>query len=306
MRRYCICRNIFIPLCLCCIIIFGWCEHSQGATQEDTALRAIQDQIITLRKEFKLQMQQAGSDRQAIYENIQLKLKEITEAQNTSKKIQPELMAQVEQLLPTLETYGKQIDKFEQMVAAIEAGTHETLDSIEAQLATIKQQGIRKTNRSQYTAIGSDSEPVIDSGEEPGRDVGSEDPTRPSPLDLAPGKLFRLAYGFFRQGEYDVAIGGFQKFLIDFPKSELAGAAQYWIAESFNRLEEYDLAIQEYSLLIQTYPRDAKIGDAQYGIGMALLKLGRADEARQKFQYVADHFGGTIAGQKAQKRLGEF
>ncbi len=301
MRRHHICRNTLIQMCLCYTIIFGWSGYSQGATKEDVALQDIQEQIIALRKEFKLRMEQAGGDQHAIYENIQLKLKELIDVQSARNELHPKLIAQVEKLLPTLEAYGKQIDNFEQMVNAIETGTNETLDSIEAQLAAAKRKGIQNMSHSPREATTPESEPGLDSSSSgSGADQGQS-----SPLDLAPGKLFRLAYGFFRQGEYDVAIGGFQKFLTDFPNSELAGAAQYWVAESFNKLEEYELAIQEYSYLIQTYPRDAKIGAAHYGIGMALLKLGRADEARQKFQYVVDHFSGTIAGQKAQKRLGE-
>ena len=72
------------------------------------------------------------------------------------------------------------------------------------------------------------------------------------------------------------------------------------------KLEEYEIALQEYNRLLNSYPRNDKVPDAHYGIGSALLKMGNTNEAQTKFRYVADHFGGTIAAKKAQKRLEEF
>ncbi len=118
-----------------------------------------------------------------------------------------------------------------------------------------------------------------------------------------PGQLFRAAYGFYRDADYETAIAGFQKYLEDFPDGQLTGAAYYWIAESLMKLDEYELAIQEYQRLIQQYPRNDKVPDAYYGIGVAELKFGQTEQARARFQYVVDHFGGTIAAQKAQNRL---
>ena len=71
------------------------------------------------------------------------------------------------------------------------------------------------------------------------------------------------------------------------------------------RLGEYETARQEFNRLLKTYPRDDKAPDAYYGIGVALQKLGKPDEAKTRFQYVLDHFGETIAANKARSRLQE-
>lgn len=273
-------------------------DVSYGASADQTALlEQIQEQIITFRQEFKQRMTRTDEDRQAVYENLQQKFEELTELQASYLEVQPEILKKIQTLSPVLEQYEQQIDELEAMLNSMEATMSQNLDAIESELLDIKKHGVRRP-QSRVASPGS----RLQEGEQAG-----DDEMRPSPLDqLSEGELFRLAYQFFRDREYEVAIGGFQKFLTEFPQSQLAGAAQYWIAESFNNLEEYQIAIEEYDHLLAKYPGTDKSSDAHYGIGVAQARLGNMEEARAKFQYVINQYPGTIAAQKAQRRLEEF
>lgn len=258
-------------------------KPTQTAAKVDrkAMLRQIQNDVQVLRNEFHARMALAEKDQQAIYDNLHGKLGEI--AAQYGKTNPADAMKTLEAFQAALEKHGADIDALDQALTKMETETTAKLDALDADIKSGKR-----------TARPHDLPPANAAGEDEG-----------SSIDLAPGKLFRLAYRYFMEQEYDVAIGGFQKFLADFPQHQLAGAAQYWVAESFLRLGEFETARQEFDRLLKTYPRDDKVPDAYYGIGVALQKLGKPDEAKTRFQYVLDHFGETIAANKAQSRLQE-
>ena len=267
-----------------------------GAVEQEQVLTEIQKQIIALRQEFKQRIEKAEEDRRALHQDLHQKFSTLSETQSTLTISQP-VIQKLEKFVVFLEKYEIQIDLLEQAFDTMETTMNATLDDIEAQLVAVREHGIQRPS------ISSVAVPT-----EPGEAEPTEtEPEEESPsLNFAPGQLFRAAYRMYMDGEYEIAIAGFQKFLQEYSDSQLVGAAQYWIAESLVKLEEYEIAIQEYERLIKTYPQNDKIPDTHYGIGVALLKLGRADEAKLKFQYVNDHFAGTVAARKAQNRLEEF
>jgi tol-pal system protein YbgF len=267
-------------------------SFGQTENQADP-LADIQNQIIALRDEFKLWIQRAEGDRTAIQKNIQTKLEALKEAQESTDTAYPELKEEVEELQALIESYDKNISTFEQTLDSIESTMHGNLDKIEATLAELKVQGLVLRSRRRQI---DDSDEAIDA---------TPTPAAPA-MNFPAGQLFRAAYRFYMEGDYDTAIAGFQKFLEDFPDSDLAGAAQYWIAESLAKVEEYEIAIREYDRLLQKYPQSDKLAAAYYGKALALLQLGRNDEAKSLFMYVRDHFPGTIDAKKSENRLKDF
>jgi len=259
---------------------------TSAAVEQEAALEEIQRQIIQVRNDFKQRIQQAEQDRQAIQENLNTKLQEVLSGHQSVQTSFAEFQQNLEALHTVLDAYDSQIADFEQHFDALETEMNTQLDTIEARLADIKQHGIR---RKPATGPGSRPEP----GEAESGPI----------FDFAPGQLFRAAYRTYMEGDYEVAIAGFQKYLEQYPETQLAGAAQYWTAEALSRLEAYEIAIQEYDRLIQTYPQNDKIPDAYYGKGLALLQSGYSAEAREQFTHVINHFPNTPAAQKAARRL---
>lgn len=277
---------------LCLLILSGMGSLSFGQVEKQAdPLEEIQNQIIALRNEFKLWIQRAEGDRIAIQKNIQAKLGNLKTDHQPIETAYPELKDEIDQLQALIESYDESISTFEQTLDSIETTMHDQLDTIEATFTEIKAQGLVRKSRQRASDGTHDAEAA---------------PAPDAPLlDIPAGQLFRAAYRFYMEGDYDTAIAGFQKFLADFPDSDLAGAAQYWIAESLANVEEYEIAIQEYDRLLQKYPQSDKLAAAYYGKALALLKLERIDEARSLFMYVRDHFPGTIDAKKSENRLTE-
>lgn len=286
--------------------ISGLAGNACGAVAQEQVVQDIQDQIISFRKEFKQRIARTEEDREAVYKNIQQKFNALNDSQLALNELDPEMLEQLEKIQPMLEKYGEQIAVLEEMMTAMETTMQGRLIELEAQLEAEKA-GVSSGNAPRRRIDENDypTPPLDTTGTEVGTGEAEGEEEEGGSLNLSEGELFRLAYRFYTEGDYDVAIGGFQKYLIDFPEGQLAGPAQYWIAESFLKLEEYEIARQEFERLIGQYPRDNKVADGHYGIGVALLKLGNVAEAQVKFQYVLDHFGGTIAAERAQRRLEE-
>ncbi len=77
--------------------------------------------------------------------------------------------------------------------------------------------------------------------------------------------FYHSVYTAYVNGDFERAIGGFQKFLDTYPQSKLADISQFWIAESFFSLGEYETANQEYDRLLQKYPNSDKVPAAVFG-----------------------------------------
>lgn len=270
-----------VSISIGCLLMFGLGQESFGASDQKNALAEIQNQIIALRNEFKGQIEKVAKDQATIDEYLRTRLENLLNTQQALNTSYPAYKDQVNTLAATLNAYNDKITALEQGVANIETAMNQNLDSVATQLAGIKKHGLKRAAKAANT-------PAAD---------------EPPPLDVSCGQLFRAAYRFYMDNDYETAVAGFQKYLADCPNTPLTGAAQYWIAEAFGRLGAYDAAIQEYDTLIKKYPQNDKVADAYYGKGMALLKLGKPAEATPLFAYVLKLFPGTIAAKKAEAQL---
>lgn len=290
--------HILLLLSLSCVLMFGFTQAVFGQAQTVDPFDEVQQEIIALRNEFKQWTQKAEQDQGLIHQHIGDKLKELLDQAKDYNAAYPERLEKVQQVQAAIDSYNSGLETLERTLTIIEEKMNAGLDEIETTLTEIEVRGVQRRS----TAAEPGGLPVPDAT---GLVEGSQPEEGVPMLQIPPGQLFRAAYGFYMEGDYDTAIAGFQKYLIDYPDTQLAGAAQYWIAESLAKVEEYDIALQEYDRLLTQYPQNDKLPDGYYGKASVLLKLGQTEEARQLLQYVVDHFGGSIAARKAENRLQE-
>lgn len=278
-------RFITVVVCisLCLLMLTGVLCSSSRAAESTDPFTDLQNQVLALRNQYKLYMQKTEQDHLAIQETVKAKLEEFATTQQANLSAYAELKKALTPLETAMTRYNTDITDIETTVNAIETQLTTQFDEIETRLKTIHAQALTQGS---------------------GKSEGKEAPTLEQ-LEIPAGQLFRAAYKFFTEGDYDTAIAGFQKYLTDYPNTELEGAAHYWIAESFAKLQEYETALAEYDTLIQKYPQNEKLADAYYGKGVVLLQIGRTEDARTALMYVRDHFSNTISGRKAITRLQE-
>ena len=119
-------------------------------------------------------------------------------------------------------------------------------------------------------------------------------PPSPSPgapaVVPSPQKMFDSANSDYMAGQYDLSVIGFQEFIKQFPKSELADDAQVSICGAYLNDHKDQQAVDACDLAIRTYPNSNSIPAAYYRKGLALSNLRNAAGARDAWETLIKNF----------------
>ena len=129
-------------------------------------------------------------------------------------------------------------------------------------------------------------------------------PAGPAAADVDPQELYDRGYTLFHQKNYPLAESTFRRFLDQFPGSDLADNALFWIGESHYAQGDYSRALQAFAETVARFPQGNKIADALLKAGRCLEALGRLEEAVSTYREVLERFPGSVAATGAQERLG--
>jgi tol-pal system protein YbgF len=111
------------------------------------------------------------------------------------------------------------------------------------------------------------------------------------------------AFQSLKDLRYADAAEGFQAFLAQYPQSEYADNAQYWLGESYYVTRNYDISLEAFDELLQKYPDSSKKPDALLKIGYAHYELKQWDQARAALEQVKQQFPDTTLARLADNRL---
>jgi tol-pal system protein YbgF len=120
---------------------------------------------------------------------------------------------------------------------------------------------------------------------------------------LTPTRLFQAAMDDYTSANYSLAISGFQQLLQEYPTSELADDAQYYIGYSHLSQRRYPEAIKAFSDLVRTYPTGDKVPEAYFDLGQAHNGNGDVEAARTAWQTVITQFPTSNSAIIAKQRL---
>ncbi len=115
--------------------------------------------------------------------------------------------------------------------------------------------------------------------------------------------LYSTSKGLFDDGEFDLALDGFEVFLERFPGSRLADNARFWTGEVYFAEEWYERAIVEYQKVIDDYPEGNKVPGAYLKQGIAFHLLGEDDNALYVLRELVDRFPDHNEAQIARGRI---
>jgi tol-pal system protein YbgF len=130
---------------------------------------------------------------------------------------------------------------------------------------------------------------------------GGTTPTQPA--GPGPATLYKLSFDQMSRGSHSTARSGFQDLLTQYPTSDLAPDAQYYIGETFQAEGNTAAADSVFNLVVSTYPRAPRAATALYKHGLFLQKAKRDREARQVFQSVIDKYPRSDEADLARERL---
>lgn len=116
-------------------------------------------------------------------------------------------------------------------------------------------------------------------------------------------KAYDAASNLFRRNDFASAIDAFRAFLKDYPQSQLAPNAEYWIGIGYANLKDYRNALATQEGLLQRHPQSPKAPDALLAIAALQAEQGDNGSARNTLEDIIARYPGSEAAGKARTRL---
>lgn len=134
----------------------------------------------------------------------------------------------------------------------------------------------------------------------------SQPPAAPT-VALAPGmtpqRLYNTALSDFTVGQWALCIDGFNTYLRNFSRTDLADDAQWYVGECYQQDGKFAEAIDAYNRVITNYPKGDRVPDAYYKRGVALSAMGQTDRARESFETLMKQFPDHDMARMAKQQL---
>jgi len=114
---------------------------------------------------------------------------------------------------------------------------------------------------------------------------------------------YDAAYLELLKGNYDLAVEAFNGFLAQYPQSDLADNAQYWIGECHLARGETSLAMTAFLAVESRWPTGDKVPGALLKVAHCLQAEHELDASRRTLESLVARFPNTEEARLAQERL---
>lgn len=167
--------------------------------------------------------------------------------------------------------------------------------------------GTYNTSRSASPAVREDVPEVRPVLDRPSSVTGIATPDTQARAVAASPEGEKAAYDQAFQSLKDLKYAGaaeqFLNFVRQYPNSEYADNAQYWLGESYYVTRNYDIALEAFQDLLSNYPDSPKVADGLLKIGYTHYELKQWDQARAALVQVQEQYPDTTLARLAGSRL---
>ena len=138
---------------------------------------------------------------------------------------------------------------------------------------------------------------------EPPADSVASPPVAATSPGVSPRRTYDTAWADYTNGQWVLAVEGFEAYLKTFPRSELTDDAQFYIGQTYYADRQFREAVAAFEQVLLNYPDGDVVPEASYKRGLALDRLGETDRARQAFELVATNYPDSTMATLAQQAL---
>ena len=114
---------------------------------------------------------------------------------------------------------------------------------------------------------------------------------------------FDNAMGLFRSGKYKEAAQGLTGFLSDYPNSQLASEAKFYLGSSQYATKDFKGSIAQLQRLAQEAPNDPRAPDALLIVAAGKIELNDMAGAKSSLQQIVRDYPQSSAADTAKNRL---
>lgn len=118
-----------------------------------------------------------------------------------------------------------------------------------------------------------------------------------------PNTLFQLALDQLRRGSAGAARSAFQELLQQYPTSDVADDAQFYLGEAYAAEDNTAAADSAYATVMARYPDSPRAPTALYKRAMAKMAAGDNAAAKAMFSQLTEKYPRSDEAQLAQERL---
>lgn len=199
------------------------------------------------------------------------------------------LAEEIEQLRGNLEVTEHQVAQKLSTAADVEERRKMEIQRLEAQLVVANQKIDRIL---QYLNL-----------EGTGQAGFSKPADAPTAVNLTDQEVYDMARKAFDSGKLEEARQGFEGLIKQYPQSQHADNAQFWIGETYYREKWFEKAILEYQKVIEQYPKGNKVPASRLKQGLAFSNLGDHNNARLILQELIKTHPQSNEAKIAEKKL---
>jgi tol-pal system protein YbgF len=295
-----------------CAVLIISCAHQEDVIILDQRLSRVEslskklDQRTTVLEEKTERLDRQYQSSESVIEASQTKLSsKLAETEERRREEDLKTRNQYAEIKSVLEALREEVQSLRgrleeadyamrQQVGAAQKSDKETQVKLDRIAIHLNQMEARVAYLEQYLNLESDS------ARSPRQEA-----VAPESKKLSQKELYLSAKQAFDEGDFETARTGFERIINEFPKSENADNAQFWIGEIYYREKWYEKAILEYQKVIEKYPNGNKVPAALLKQGFAFLSLGDKANARLILKELSKKFPDTNEGKIATQKLKE-
>ena len=253
-----------------------------------------------------------GSDIERSRDQFQQRMEDFRKSQIEKEQ---QLRTQYAELFATVDRLQEQIQLLNGKIEEKNYHQNTTLsgdtgESIEARVNNLEQTSLSIKDRlfriEEYLALDGAAKKATSGKTVPEKPPGKEKADTPPAKELAENELYAKAKQDFDSKDLETARIGFQEFLKRYPKSAIAGSAQFWVGEIFYQQKWYEKAILEYQKVIENYPKGDKVQFALLKQGLSFYSLGDKSNARLILKELINKYPSSNQAKIAKRKLEEF
>jgi tol-pal system protein YbgF len=223
---------------------------------------------------------------------------------------QAELKLEIDQLKEGMQTFSGRLEDSEHILQRTVERDLGQQDAIKMKVDDLSRmvEELDRMVRSQYRHLGLTAPPR---SLPPGTTPQASEEVAPAKEPLVPEAekkpadilLYENALASFKAGDFGRAIEDLRRLVKEFPKSDRADNAHFWIGESYMALREYEQAILAYQDVIKKYPKGNKVPNAMIRQADAFLELKDKTSSRLLLKKVLQNYPKSNEAETARKKL---